>query len=95
MIRTDIISKVGRKYLVANIENDEFSYAQGLSNIGKNHIDYLVEEARRKYKDLDIRFVMKDVSLLIETKPKLKDSELKVYMEQLQQYQNVYLGIGH
>lgn len=86
MIRTDIISKVGRKYLVANIENDEFSYAQGLSNIGKNHIDYLVEEARRKYKDLDIRFVMKDVSLLIETKPKLKDSELKVYMEQLQQY---------
>ncbi len=26
MIRTDMIATVGREYLTANIENDEFSY---------------------------------------------------------------------
>lgn len=86
MIRNDIINIVGRKHLRSNIENDEYSYAKGLKNIGKDYTEFLVEGARRTYKDLDIRFVMNDVSLLIETKQKLKDSELEAYMEQLQQY---------
>lgn len=35
MIRTDIINKIGRKYLTSNIENEEFSYGKALQNIGK------------------------------------------------------------
>lgn len=38
MKRTDIISKIGRKYLKSNIENDEFSYKKGLEKIGKNYL---------------------------------------------------------
>lgn len=86
MIRNDIINVVGKKYLKSNIENDEFSYAKGLKDIGKNYTDFLVDGSRRAYKDLDIRFVMNDVSVLIETKQKLRDSELESHMEQLQQY---------
>lgn len=86
MIRNDIINVVGKKYLKSNIENDEFSYAKGLKDIGKNYTDFLVDGSRRAYKDLDIRFVMNDVSVLIETKQKLRDSELEAHMEQLQQY---------
>ena len=35
MIRTDIISTIGRKYLSSNIENGEFSYVKALKNVGK------------------------------------------------------------
>ena len=38
MKRADIISKIGRKYLKSNIENDEFSYKKGLQAIGKNYV---------------------------------------------------------
>lgn len=41
MIRTDIINKIGRKYLTSNIENEEFSYGKALQNIGKNYCAYL------------------------------------------------------
>ena len=51
MIRTDIITTVGRKYLTSNIENEEFSYGKALKEIGKNYIDYLSDDAKRTYKD--------------------------------------------
>lgn len=31
MIRADMISTVGRKYLTSNIENDEYSYPKAFS----------------------------------------------------------------
>lgn len=88
MIRTDIISKIGRKYLKSNIENDEFSYKKGLESVGKNYLDYLSEDAKRMYKDLDIRFENDKLSILVETKQNLSGIDLKNGIIQLQNYIN-------
>ena len=88
MIRTDIITTVGRKYLTSNIENEEFSYGKALKEIGKNYIDYLSEDAKRTYKDLDIRFANDKLSILIETKQNLIGKDLKDGIIQLQNYIN-------
>ena len=88
MKRADIISKIGRKYLKSNIENDEFSYKKGLQTIGKNYLDYLSEDAKRMYKDLDIRFENEKLSILVETKQNLNGSDLKNGLIQLQNYIN-------
>ena len=86
MKRNEIIDVIGKKYFVGNIETDEFSYAKGLKEMGKDYTFYIKESSRRAYKDLDMRFVKSDVSILVETKQKLKDYELYDYMEQLEQY---------
>lgn len=86
MIRADIISLVGRDFLTSNIENDEYSYQKGLSSIGKNYKDYLLPNAQRVYKDVDLRFVYEKLTILIETKQKLEKSKEKDNIEQLQQY---------
>lgn len=86
MIRADIITTVGREYLQSNIENDEFSYQKGLAAIGKVYTDYIMDRAKRHYKDIDLRFVDEKLTVLIETKQKLVKSKAKDDMEQLQQY---------
>lgn len=86
MIRADIVNTVGKDYLTTNIENDEFSYQKALQNIGKCYTDYLIEDARRKYKDIDLRFVFNKLSVLIETKQILNATLAEADMEQLQQY---------
>ena len=86
MKRNEIIDVIGKKYFVGNIETDEFSYAKSLREKGKDYTFYIREGAKRAYKDLDMRFVKDDVSILVETKQKLRDYELYDYMEQLQQY---------
>lgn len=88
MIRTDIITTVGRKYLTSNIENEEFSYGKALKEIGKNYVDYLSDDAKRTYKDLDIRFANDKLSILIETKQNLLGKDLKDGIIQLQNYIN-------
>ena len=88
MIRTDIITTVGRKYLTSNIENEEFSYGKALKEIGKNYVDYLSDDAKRTYKDLDIRFANDKLSILIETKQNLLGQDLKDGIIQLQNYIN-------
>lgn len=88
MIRADIINKIGREYLTSNIENGEFSYGKALQNIGKNYADYLTEDAKRLYKDLDIRFANDKFSILVETKQDLKGSNLSDGLLQLQNYVN-------
>lgn len=88
MIRTDIITTVGRKYLTSNIENEEFSYGKALKEIGKNYTDYLSDDAKRTYKDLDIRFANDKLSILIETKQNLSGKDLKDGIIQLQNYIN-------
>ena len=88
MIRTDIITTVGRKYLTSNIENEEFSYGKALKEIGKNYTDYLSKDAKRTYKDLDIRFANDKLSILIETKQNLMGKDLKDGIIQLQNYIN-------
>ena len=51
MIRTDIITIIGRQYLTSNIENEEFSYGKALKTIGKDYTQYLSDDAKRVYKD--------------------------------------------
>lgn len=86
MIRTDIITTIGRDYLQSNIENDEFSYQKGLDSIGKNYRDFIMAKAKRQYRDIDLRFVDGNLTILIETKQKLLKSKAAADMEQLQQY---------
>ena len=88
MIRTDIINKIGRKYLMSNIENEEFSYGKALQSIGKNYCDYLSDDAKRNYKNLDIRFTNDKLSILVETKQDLKGNNLSDGLIQLQNYVN-------
>lgn len=86
MKRTDIITTVGREFLVSNIENDEFSYQKALKEIGKDISDFLVSGARRQYKDVDLRFANDRITVLIETKQRLVKSSAENDLEQLQQY---------
>ena len=88
MKRAAIITTVGKEYLVANIENDEFSYQKALKEIGKETSDYLVSDARRHYKDIDMRFANDKVTVLIETKQRLVAGSAANDLEQLQQ--NMY-----
>lgn len=92
MQRTKIREIIGFKYLTSNIENEEFSYQQALTKIGKNYEDYLVVGAERKHKNLDIRFSNDKLSILIETKnniEKLSPKEYKKAVDQLQSYLNM------
>jgi len=84
--RTDIITTVGREFLISNIENDEFSYQKALKEIGKDSKNYLSDNARRKHKDVDLRFADDRITILIETKQKLTKGNSAKDMEQLQQY---------
>lgn len=88
MIRTDIITTIGRKYLTSNIENEEFSYGKALKSIGKDYKEYLSQEAKRTYKDLDIRFANEKLSILVETKQSLTGNDLADGIIQLQNYIN-------
>lgn len=88
MIRTDIITTVGRKYLTSNIENEEFSYGKALKSIGKDYTNFLSQDAKRTYKDLDIRFANDKLSILIETKQNLSGKDLNDGIIQLQNYIN-------
>ena len=88
MSRTSIITKIGMEYLTSNIENEEFSYGKALKAIGKEYTDYLSNDARRMYKNLDIRFADDKLSILIETKQNLSGKDLKDGIIQLQNYIN-------
>lgn len=83
MIRTDIIATVGREYLTANIENDEFSYRKAFSAASLT-FKSIKNSIGRNYEKLDIRFVKDNVTLLIETKQnftKADEEQLSAYVE--------------
>ena len=83
MIRTDIIATVGREYLTANIENDEFSYQKAFSAASLT-FKPIKNSSGRNYEKLDIRFVKDNVTLLIETKQnftKADEEQLSAYVE--------------
>jgi len=86
MVRADILTRIGRNFLKCNIENDEFNYQKALKGKGKDIKDYLVPNARRQYRDIDLRFANDKVTVLIETKPKLLSGNMVADIEQLQQY---------
>ena len=85
MLRTDMINKIGRDFLVSNIENDEFSYPKEFKRLGKTFEPIKAKDGR-KYEKVDIRFVKGNVSVLIETKPdfekeKTAEEQLSAYIE--------------
>lgn len=84
MKRTEIINIVGVDYLESNIENDEFSYQQAYKC---SNLDYIPisDDKGRTYKNLDIRFVSSNVSVLIETKSNFK-KDLETAKRQLSAY---------
>lgn len=84
--RTKIINTIGADLLVKNLEADEFSYPKALQAFGKTIDESLVTYKGVKHKDLDIRFVKGNISVLVETKPNFdREDKDKVY-HQLQAY---------
>ena len=61
---------------------------KALQNIGKNYCAYLSDDAKRNYKNLDIRFTNDKLSILVETKQDLKGNNLSDGLIQLQNYVN-------
>lgn len=88
MIRSDIISKIGRKFLQSNIENEEFSYKKALNQIGKNIEDYIEQNDGKLHQYLDIRFTNEKLSILVETKDNFDKWNKKEIENQLQAYVN-------
>lgn len=88
MMRTDIISTIGRKYLTSNIENGEFSYKKALNEIGKSIEEYIDPNSKKNHQFLDLRFVNEKVSVLVETKDDFDKWNKEEIESQLQSYVN-------
>ena len=83
MIRADIISTVGRKYLTNNIENDEFSYRKAFNEKSLTFTP-IKNRIGRAFEKLDIRFEKDNVTVLIETKQNFTaadEEQLSAYVE--------------
>ena len=83
MIRADIILTIGRKFLVSNIENDEYSYPKAYKEAGLTFMP-ICDKKGRKFEKLDIRFVKDGVTVLVETKvnfAKIDEEQLSAYVE--------------
>lgn len=83
MDRITMINTIGNSYCTSNLENGEFSYYKALNEVGVG-FEPILDENGRAFKDLDIRFVKDNVSVLIETKTKFKkkdEKQLSAYVE--------------
>lgn len=90
MIRTDIINKIGRKFLKSNIENEEFSYKKALSEIGKNIEEFSLDDSKKLHQFLDIRFANERLSVLVETKDNFdrwNRSEIELQLQSYVEYE--------
>lgn len=92
--RNDIINKIGNKYLVTNIENDEFSYKRAMQGVIWNTLDkqkITSLNGKTEHQKLDIRFVDNEnkISILVETKDKHANWDENAVKQQLSAY--VYL----
>ena len=89
MERFKIIETIGKEYLETNIENDEFSYPKALKKNGKKINPNLVKSLRGKiHEKLDIRFVNKNISILVESKNNFDKNNFQEITTQLQAYVN-------
>ncbi len=86
MIRADIISTIGRSYLVSNIENGEFSYVQALRSVGKNIRDFQYNTNSTHHQNIDIRFENDRLVVLVECKNKFSRWDKGEIQRQLQEY---------
>ncbi len=82
MTRHDMIERIGKAYLTANIEGGEYSYVQEAGS--KLELEKAVGHPITHFK-LDIRFEKGDVVILVETKQifkKADESQLTEYLEE-------------
>lgn len=82
MTRHDMIERIGRQYLTANIEGGEYSYVQEAGS--KSVLEKAVGHPITHFK-LDIRFEKGDIVILVETKQIFKKSDeaqLAEYLEE-------------
>lgn len=86
MIRADIISTIGRKYLSSNIENGEFSQVKALKNVGKNIRDFQYNTEGTHHQNIDIRFENDRLVVLVECKNKFSKWDTNEIQRQLQDY---------
>ena len=88
MNRNEMINIIGSQYLVSNLEAGEFSYQTALTKAGYNWETEKIENSKKPgsfYKDLDIRLVNNNVTILIETKQDFTKEEESA-KEQLSAY---------
>lgn len=86
MERFNIVSTIGAKYHVGNIENGEFSYAKALKTVGKDIKDYQKATEGTKHQNLDLRFANERLAILIETKNRFSKWNQDEMYAQLQAY---------
>lgn len=85
MKRNDIIQTIGNKYLISNIENDEFKYSKEFKKLSIPFSPIKSSKGNRHYDNLDIRFVCDNISVLVETKVDF-DNDIEMAKEQLSAY---------
>lgn len=87
--RLEIIEKIGKEYVVENIENGEFSYPKSLKAQGKTIDESLVKSKDgTTHKNLDIRFIRDNISILVETKDNYDNWDKDKILFQMQAYVN-------
>ena len=86
MNRYDIISRIGDKFHIGNIESGEFSYAKALKSVGKDIKDYQKATDGTKHQNLDIRFANDRLVVLVECKNKFSRWDKIKIQGQLQDY---------
>lgn len=94
MLRNQIISVVGNQFLTANVENDEFNYE---SEYRRKHLAFnpiSSHDGSRTFKQIDLRFVKDNVSVLIETKRNIESNE-QANKEQLRAYAEYERNLTH
>lgn len=82
MTRHDMIERIGKQYLTANIEGGEYSYVQDAGS--KSALEKAVGHPITHFK-LDIRFEKGDIVILVETKQVFKkadEAQLAEYLEE-------------
>lgn len=92
MIRADIITKIGRKYLTSNIENGEYSYPKAFKEKGLSFKGIKTKNTENQY--LDIRASHEKFSVLIETKQDFLSnlSDAKSQLSSYVQYEKALTG---
>lgn len=88
--RHEMIDRIGKEYLTANIEAGEYSYVQEAGS--KEKLEKAVGHAVKHFK-LDIRFENNGVAVLIETKQSFTKADEKQLAEYVEEERALHKGI--
>ncbi len=88
--RHEMIDRIGKEYLTANIEAGEYSYVQEANS--KEKLEKAVGHAVKHFK-LDIRFENNSVAVLIETKQSFTKADEKQLAEYVEEERALHKGI--